>query len=185
MTAMKERSTAPAAGEYADVYARYVERVPAGDVVSTIRDQLAETLALLRGVEPSRTTTGYAPGKWSLRDVVLHMADTERVMAYRALRIARADTTPLASFDENAWTPMAGANARPMDSLLGELEATRRATVAMLEGLPPEAWARVGTASGKSVTVRALAWIIAGHERHHLAVIRERYLQARGRPAEG
>jgi hypothetical protein len=99
------------------------------------------------------------------------------VMAYRALRIARADTTPLASFDENAWTPMAGANARSMDSLLGELEATRRATVAMLEGLPAEAWARVGTASGKPVSVRALAWIIAGHERHHVAVIRERYLQ--------
>ena len=176
MMATKERSTAPGAGEYAEFYAGYVKRVPAGDVVATIRDQLAETLTLLRGVDPSRTTSGYAPGKWSIRDVVLHMADTERVMAYRALRIARADTTPLASFDENAWTPMAGANERSMDSLLAELEATRRATVAMLEGFPPEAWARVGTASGKSVSVRALAWIIAGHERHHVAVIRERYL---------
>lgn len=176
MTATKERSTAPGAGEYAEFYAGYVKRVPAGDVVATIRDQLAETLTMLRGVDSSRTTSGYAPGKWSIRDVVLHMADTERVMAYRALRIARADPTPLASFDENAWTPMAGANARSMDSLLAELEATRRATVAMLEGLPPEAWARVGTASGKSVSVRALAWIIAGHERHHVAVIRERYL---------
>jgi DinB superfamily len=176
MTATKERSTAPGAGEYAEFYAGYVKRVPAGDVVATIRDQIGETLALLRGVDPSRTTSGYAPGKWSIRDVVLHMADTERVMAYRALRIARADTTPLASFDENAWTPMAGANARSMDALLAEFEATRRATVAMLEGLPSEAWARVGTASGKSVSVRALAWIIAGHERHHVAVIRERYL---------
>ena len=176
MTVMKERSTPPAAGEYAEFYAGYVGRVPAGDVVSTLRDQLAEGLSLLGGIEPSRTTSGYAPGKWSIRDVVLHMADTERVMAYRALRIARADTTPLASFDENAWTPMAGANARPMESLLAELEATRRATVVMLEGLPPEAWERVGTASGKPVSVRALAWIIAGHERHHLAVIRERYL---------
>jgi hypothetical protein len=177
MTATKERSTAPGTGEYAEFYAGYVKRVPAGDVVATIRDQLPETMALLGGVDPERTKSGYAPGKWSIRDVVLHMADTERVMAYRALRIARADTTPLASFDENAWTPMAGANARSMDSLLGELEATRRATVAMLEGLPAEAWARVGTASGKPVSVRALAWIIAGHERHHVAVIRERYLQ--------
>ena len=176
MTATRERSTAPGAGEYAEFYAGYVKRVPAGDVVATIRDQLAETLTMLRAVDPSRTTSGYAPGKWSIRDVVLHMADTERVMAYRALRIARADATPLASFDENAWTPMAGANARSMESLLAELEATRRATVAMLEGLPPEAWARVGTASGNSVSVRALAWIIAGHERHHVAVIRERYL---------
>lgn len=176
MTATRERSTAPAAGEYADVYARYVERVPSGDVVTIIRDQLAETLKLLRGLDPSQTTSGYAPGKWSIRDIVLHMADTERVMAYRALRIARADATPLASFDENAWTPMAGANDRSMESLLGELEATRRATVAMLDGLPAEAWARSGTASNRRVTVRALAWIIAGHERHHLAIIRERYL---------
>jgi DinB family protein len=176
MTATKERSTPPAAGDYAEGYSRYVERVPAGDVVATIRDQLAETMSLLRGVDPSRTTSGYAPGKWSIRDLVLHMADTERVMSYRALRIARGDTTPLASFDENAWTPMAGANARSMDSLLGELEATRRSTVAMLDGLPAEAWAREGTASGRRVTVSALAWIIAGHERHHLAIIRERYL---------
>lgn len=176
MTATKERSTAPGAGEYAEFHAGYVKRVPPGDVVATIRDQLAETVTLLRGVEPERTKNGYAPGKWSIRDVVLHMADTERVMAYRALRIARADTTPLASFDENAWAPMAGAKARAMDSLLAELEATRRATVAMLEGFPAEAWARMGTASGKPVSVRALAWIIAGHERHHVAVIRERYL---------
>ena len=176
MTATKERSTAPAAAEYPEYFARYIGRVPPGDVVATIRDQLAETLTLLRGLDPSQTTKGYAPGKWSIRDIVLHMADTERVMGYRALHMARADATPLPSFDENAWTPMAGANARPMDSLLAELEATRRATVAMLDGLPPEAWARVGTASGKSVSVRALAWIIAGHERHHVAVIRERYV---------
>ena len=159
------------------MYGRYVERVPEGDVVAIIRDQLAETSKLLRGLDPSQTTSGYAPGKWSIRDIVLHMADTERVMGYRALRIARADATPLASFDENAWTPMACANERSMESLLGELEATRRATVAMLEGLPAEAWARGGTASNRRVTVRALAWIIAGHERHHVAIIRERYLQ--------
>lgn len=176
MTATKERSTAPGAGEYTEYFARYVGLVPPGDVVATIRGQLAETLTLLRGIDPSRTTGGYAPGKWSVRDVVLHMADTERVMAYRALRIARADTTPLASFDQDVWTPNAGANARSMDSLLAELEATRGATLAMLEGLPLEAWTRVGTASGKPVSVRALAWIIAGHERHHVAVIRERYL---------
>ena len=176
MTATKERSTGPAVGEYAEWYAGYVSRVPAGDVVSTLRDQLPETTALLRGLDPSRTTSGYAPGKWSIRDIALHMADTERVMSYRALRIARGDTTPLASFDENVYAPAASANARSMDSLLAEFEAVRRATIALLDGLPAEAWARGGTASGKPVTVRALAWIIAGHERHHLAVIRERYL---------
>jgi hypothetical protein len=177
MPAAKERQTAPAEGEYAEAYARYVARVPTGDVVASLRDGLDETMALLRGLDSSRTTAGYAPGKWSIRDVVLHMADTERVMSYRALRIARGDTTPLASFDENAYAPTAGANARSMESLLDELTAVRRATVALFEGLPDEAWARRGTASGKAVSVRGLAWIIAGHERHHLAVIRERYLQ--------
>jgi len=176
MTATKERTTAPAEGEFSPYYGRYVGQVPAGDVIETMRAQLGETTALLREIDPARTTSGYAPGKWSIRDIVLHMADTERVMAYRALRIARGDSTPLASFDENVFAPAAGANARSMDSLLGEFEAVRRSTIAMLEGFPSDAWSRWGTASDKSVTVRALAWIIAGHERHHVAVIRERYL---------
>jgi len=178
MNATKERTTAPADGEFAPYYGRYIGQVPSGDVIETLRSQVGETIALLRGIEPSRTTTGYAPGKWSVRDIVLHMADTERVMGYRALRIARGDKTPLASFDENVFAPMAGANARSMESLLGEFEAVRQATIAMLEGFPDEAWGRWGTASDKSVTARALAWIIAGHERHHISIIRERYLQA-------
>ena len=176
MNATRERTTAPAEGEFAPYYGRYVGQVPPGDVIETLRSQFRETSALLRGIDPSRTTAGYAPGKWSIRDVVLHMADTERVMGYRALRIARGDSTPLASFDENVFAPMAGANSRSMDSLIDELESVRRSTIAMLEGFPDEAWGRWGTASEKSVTVRALAWIIAGHERHHVAVIRERYL---------
>lgn len=178
MTTATERTTAPADGEYGAPYARYVARVPKGDIVATLRGQLAETVALLAGLDPSRTTVGYAPGKWSIRDIVLHMADTERVMSYRALRIARGDTTPLPGFDENAYTPLAGANARPIESLLAELSLARAATVALFDGLPTEAWDRRGTASGMPVTVRALAWIIAGHERHHGAIIRERYLEA-------
>lgn len=178
MNTTTERTTAPVEGEFAPYYGRYVGQVPSGDVIDTLRSQFKETSALLRGIDASRTTSGYAPGKWSIRDIVLHMADTERVMAYRALRIARGDATPLASFDENVFAPMAGANARSMDSLVGELDAVRRATIAMLEGFPADAWGRWGTASDKSVTVRALAWIIAGHERHHVAIIRERYLRS-------
>jgi hypothetical protein len=176
MDGTKERTSAPAEGEFAPYYGRYIALVPQGDVIETLRSQFPATTGLLRSIDPSRTTSGYAPGKWSIRDTVLHMADTERVMAYRALRIARGDSTPLASFNENVFAPMAGANARSMDSLVGELEAVRRSTIAMLEGFPAEAWARWGTASDNAVTVRALAWIIAGHERHHVAVIRERYL---------
>lgn len=177
MPRANERTITPADGEYGAPYARYVSRVPAGDVVSTLREQLAETKELLHGLDPARTMVGYAPGKWSIRDIVQHVADTERVMSYRALRIARGDTTPLPGFDENAYTPMAGANARSIESLLGELSVTREATVALFDGLPSEAWDRRGTASGMPVTVRGLAWIIAGHERHHGAVIRERYLK--------
>ena len=110
------------------------------------------------------------------RDVVLHIADAERIFMYRALRIARGDATPLASFDENAYTPMAGANAPSMDALLTELLAVREATLELLAGLPTEAWDRRGTASDKTVSVRALAWITAGHEVHHREVVRERYL---------
>jgi DinB superfamily len=181
MTTTKERSTGPLEGEFAPYFGRYVGQVPAGDVVETLRTQFSGTTALLRGIDPARTTMGYAPGKWSIRDVVLHMADTERVMAYRALWIARGDTTPLPSFDENTFAPIAGANARSMDSLVDELEAVRRSTLAMFEGFPADAWSRQGTASGNPVTVRALAWIIAGHERHHVAIIRERYLKGDAR----
>ena len=177
MAAAKDRTTPPAVGDYGAPYARYVERVPNGDIVATLRGQIAETVALLEDLEPARTTTGYAPGKWSIRDIVLHMADTERVMGYRALRIARGDATPLPGFDENAYTPMAGANARPIESLLSELSLARAATVAMFDGFSGEAWDRRGTASGMAVSVRGLAWIIAGHERHHRAIIGERYLQ--------
>lgn len=170
------RGIAPVAGEYAAPYAGYVARVPAGDIVSTLRSQLPATASLLRSIEPARSVSGYAPGKWSIRDIVLHIADIERVMAYRALRIARGDITPLPGFDENAYTPMGGAGARPMESLIGELETLRASTVALLDGLPADAWDRRGMASGMAVSVRGLAWIIAGHERHHVAIIRERYL---------
>jgi hypothetical protein len=179
MPAAKQRMTAPNDTEYGAPYARYVARVPAGDIVATLGGQLADTAALLHGLEPSRTTVGYAAGKWSIRDILLHMADTERVMSYRALRIARGDATPLPGFDEATYAPMAGANARSAESLLNELAVTRASTVALFDGLPAEAWDRRGTASGMSVTVRGLAWIIAGHERHHGAVIRERYLDQR------
>ena len=176
MPAIQARALPPAADEYAAPFAGYVARVPSGDIVTTIRSQLPATLSLLRTIEPARTVTGYAPGKWSIRDIVQHMADTERVMSYRALRIARGDLTPLPGFDENAYAPAAGAGARSMESLLAELETVRAATVALMDGLPGEAWERRGTASENPVTVRALAWIIAGHERHHVAIIRERYL---------
>ena len=171
-----ERTARPAAAEYAPFYAGYVARVPAGDIIDVLRRQGGETTAFFRSIPDDRTTTGYAAGKWSIRDIVQHMSDTERIMSYRALRIARGDRTPLPGFEEKDYTPMANANTREMALLLAELEIVRRSTIALLEGLPGEAWPRNGTANGTGITVRALATIIAGHELHHLAIVRERYL---------
>jgi hypothetical protein len=107
--------------------------------------------------------------------VVVHLTDVERIMAYRALRTARGDATPLPGFDENTYVPLSGAEAQPLTTLVGDWEDVRRATLSLYRRLPADAWTRRGTASGFPVTVRALAWIIAGHERHHLGVLAERY----------
>ena len=168
----------PAADEFSAYYTPYVARVPDGDLLATLGAQLGETIALLRGITPERSLHRYAPGKWSMRDVVQHLCDAERIFAYRALRIARGDETPLPGWDENRYAPVAGADRRPWPELIAELEAVRAATLALFRGLDAEAFARRGVANGQPVTVRALAWIITGHERHHVAVLRERYLDS-------
>ena len=166
----------PADSEYAPFYAGYVARVPDGDVVALLRAQLGETLALLRDVPESRGGFRYAEGKWSIKEVVGLLADTERVMTYRALCIARGDRTPLPGFDENAFVRHASFDARTLTSLLAELELVRAASIALFETMTAEEAARVGTANDREVSARALAYIVAGHERHHVALLRERYL---------
>jgi hypothetical protein len=167
----------PAVGEYLPYYDRYITRVPDGDVVQILSGQVGDTLALLRSIEAERSLHRYAPGKWSMRDLVQHMIDTERVMTYRAMTIARGDATPLPGFEENDWARVADADRRDWLDLADELEAVRAATIAFFRGLDDEATARRGSANGAAVTVRALAFIIAGHERHHVSILRERYLQ--------
>ncbi|HEX2205557.1 MAG TPA: DinB family protein [Longimicrobium sp.] len=166
----------PGADEYAPFYAGYVARVPEGDVVATLERQLDEVVRFFRDVPAEREGHRYAPGKWSVREVAGHIADTERIMAYRALRIARGDATPLPGFDENAYVPPSGFDARPLASLAEEWAAVRRATLPLFRHLDAEGWARRGTASDAAVSVRALAHIIAGHAEHHLEVLRTRYL---------
>jgi hypothetical protein len=167
------RQQKPDASEYAPYYARYVATVPAGDIVETLNTQLAATLAFVGGVGEERSGEPMAPGKWSLKQVVGHIADTERVMSYRALCIARGDTTPLPSFDQDAYVRTAGSNERSLASLADELTDVRRATVRLLDTLPAEAWDRRGTASDNPVSVTGLAHIMAGHELHHLLLARE------------
>jgi hypothetical protein len=168
--------TRPGPDEYGAVYAGYIARVPAdADIVSVLAGQQADNLARLRAMPESRGDHRYAPDKWSVKQVLLHVADTERIMTYRALRIARGDATPLPGFDESAYAPLSGADARTVADLAQELADVRQASLALFRHLPPDAWSRRGTASGYAASVRGLAWIVAGHERHHFAVLAERY----------
>ena len=168
--------TRPDSSEYASYYASYIGKVPEGDLIRTLESQ-GQAFATLLGAAPeSRGDFAYAPGKWTLKEVVSHVIDAERVFGYRALRIARADQTPLPGFDENSWVPNSGAKQRTLRDLVGEFQAVRGATVALFRHLPPDALTRTGTANNNPVSVRALAWIVAGHALHHEGLIRERYL---------
>ncbi len=166
----------PTADEYVQFYAPYIARVPAGDIVRLLAEQLSGTLDLLAQLPPERSHHAYAPGKWTIGQVVGHLSDAERIMAARALRFARGDTQPLPGFDENAYVPAGRFEERALDSLAGELRAVRAASVAFFDGLPPEAWTRRGSANAHGISVRALACVIAGHELHHRAILSERYL---------
>jgi uncharacterized damage-inducible protein DinB len=166
----------PDHSEYAEFYAGYVALVPDGDVVAILATQLDDTFALLRELNDEQALHRYAHGKWSIKEVIGHLADAERVFAYRILRFARADATPLQGYDENAYVPAGEFDLRPLASLMAEYAAVRRATVALLAGLPDGSWTRQGSANRYPTTVRALAWAVAGHELHHRQLLAERYL---------
>jgi DinB superfamily len=166
----------PAADEHVEYYGKYIKLVQESDAISALRLELEDTLATLHAIPETQGDHRYAPGKWSIRQVVAHLIDAERVFAYRALRFARADETPVPGFDETTYAESAGADQRTLRSLVDEYESLRRADIAMFEGLPEAAWVRRGSANGNAISVRALAFIIAGHGRHHAGLLRERYL---------
>ena len=168
--------TRPEAGEYAPYYEKYVSLSRDGDVIETLERQAAETLALLGGLPEERGASRYEPGKWSVKELFGHVIDGERVFAYRALRIARGDRTPLPGFEQDDYVAHGRFDARTLRDLCDEYEHVRHATLALLRSFDAEAWRRTGTASDNPVSVRALAHIIAGHEAHHLRILRERYL---------
>lgn len=165
----------PDASEYAPFYHGYVEAVPEGDIVELLRSGGQELVEAIGRIPEDRGGFRYGPEKWSIREVLGHLIDAERIFAYRALRVGRGDRTPLASFDENEFVKTAGSDARTMADLVRELGMLRETTVMLFESLPDEAWGRGGVASGKDVSLRALAYITAGHARHHLRILRERY----------
>ena len=167
----------PGPSEYAPYYETYISKVPPeGDLLTVLEDQRRETQQLLAGLSDTRALHRYAPEKWSIKEVVGHLMDTERVFCYRALAFARGDANPLPGYDEKAWAAAGRFDVRSLAHLAAESDAVRRATIALFSGLDGEALARRGTANNNPISVRALGWVIAGHERHHLAILRERYL---------
>lgn len=172
----------PQAGEYNSYYQRYIDLATEDDVVAALDAQSHETATLLGTLSEQQASHRYAPDKWSLKQLIGHVTDGERIFAYRALCIARGETNPLPGFEQEPYVVNGGSDERSISNLAEELAAVRRANVLMLRGLSEEAWQRSGTASDNPVSVRALAFIMLGHERHHLRVLRERYLGAAPSP---
>lgn len=166
----------PEQTEAAPPYFTYIDRISSDDIVGVLETQLEEVPAFLAGVSEEKSLYRYAPEKWTMRQALSHMNDTERAFAFRALWFAREFTDALPSFDQNVSVGAARADDYPWASHVAEFRDIRRSTVALFRKLPSEAWKRGGVASGKFVTVNALAYMIAGHVAHHVAILRERYL---------
>lgn len=170
------RASRPVEGEFLPYYETYIKLVPAGDVLATLDTQMGETQSLLRALPASSSTYRYAPGKWSVNELIGHLIDSERIFAARALRFARNDATPLPGFEQDDYVRNSNFEAYPVAELAAEFDTVRRATVFLFRHLEEEAWMRRGIANNAEVTVRALAYIIAGHELHHREILRSRYL---------
>ena len=169
-------SARPQAHEAAPYYFTYIDRIPETNIVDVLEKQLDETSELLSAISEEQSLHRYAPDKWSFRQVLGHLSDTERMMLFRAFWFARNFDTPLPSFDQNVCAAAARADDYSWASHLAEFRASRLATVAFFRNLPDEAWLRKGIASENPFTVRALAYLIAGHTSHHVAIVKERYL---------
>lgn len=165
----------PQSDEYAPYYERYVRLVPDGDILETLALQARTTRALLAGLGPDKAGYRYAPDKWSVRDVLGHVTDAERVFTYRALCFARGGVEQ-PGFEENDYARAAGCERFTLDELLTDFHAVREASLALFRRFDAAAWNRRGVANGQGISVRALAWLVAAHELHHVAVLRERYL---------
>lgn len=165
----------PNPDEHIAYYSKYIALVPEGDLIAQLESEIDNTAALLSRTPAGREDYAYAPGKWTVKEVAGHIADTERVMGFRALWFARRDAAGLPGFDENAWVPSGNFARRTLGDLTDELRAIRAATIAFARGLDPDAFVRRGTANGAEISVRALLYIIAGHERHHVGLLKERY----------
>ena len=168
----------PEATEYAEFYAGYVSKVPGTDAVSVLESQRLQMVQLFAARSERDGSFRYAPGKWTVKEVLGHVTDTERIFTYRALRIARGDQTPLPSFEQDDYVKIGGFGERTLAGLAEEFALVRAASIALFRSFPEEAWSRRGIASQKEVTVRGLAFITAGHQIHHRLILEERYFPA-------
>lgn len=168
--------TKPIPGEYAPYYHTYVSKVVFDDLITALEQGGREFLEFVRNIPADKLDFRYAEGKWTVKEVIGHLIDAERVFAYRAMRFARNDKTALPGFEENNYVPESNANYRSIESLIEEVKFLRKATVAMFQSFNSEMMLRKGPANGKDISVRALGFIIAGHELHHMGVIMDRYL---------
>ncbi len=169
----------PQSGEYAPYYDRYVSLVQGEDILAAFDRQRRDTLLLLSGRDEEDGNFSYAPGKWSAKQVLGHMCDAERIFAYRALRISRGDTTPIEGFEQDGYVQNGPFATLPLEDSIEEFIAVRRASICLFRSLDGAAWSCRGTASNNPVTVRALAYMIAGHELHHRRILEEKYFGTR------
>jgi len=175
-TMQAAREIRPGEGEFLAYYERYISLVPEGDILSTLESQMKETQDLLHGLPASIATYRYAPGKWSVNELLGHLIDSERIFCARALRFARGDATPLPGFEQDDYVRGAKFDAYPLEELASELDVVRRASVFLFKHLEEPAWMNRGVANNAEISVRALAYIIAGHELHHRGILQARYL---------
>lgn len=167
----------PLRDEYPAYYENYIGLVPDGELTDILNTQIQDMITLFSSVDETQANYRYAENKWTLKEVIGHITDTERIMSYRLLRIARGDQTPLSGYDDEHYVREASFHSRSLSDLLEELVAVRYSTVSLIKGLNENTWPRKGIANNGEITVRALAYIIAGHELHHVKIIKERYLK--------
>ncbi|HKN35145.1 MAG TPA: DinB family protein [Terriglobales bacterium] len=166
----------PQTSEYAPYYGRYISLVKNDDILAALREQARATKALLSSLSQQQANSRYAPDKWTIKQVFGHLIDSERIFAYRALRIARADQIPMEGFEQDDYVRSGNFENRAMSDLLDEYETVRAATLTLFRNLDAAAWNRRGVANNNEITVRAAAYIIAGHELHHMQIVKDRYL---------
>ena len=166
----------PIPGEYAEGYGHYLGQAPEGDVLALLEAQMLEVERLCTGLQEAQGTYRYAPGKWSLKDLLQHLTDVERIFTYRCLRIGRGDATPIEGFEEDDYALAAQADANGLVALLADFRLARASSLALFRSLPAAAWDHAGITNGRHITARCFPYLVLGHAAHHLGVIRERYL---------